>query len=98
MMIDGGGEKGLVHFFRRQGQSKDIGVVLDLPVEVGCLIGGVGDLSDSDHCDHHSFASRSTCPVRPRESGDPGPDTRRAMIWVPAFAGTNGWEISRIRI
>jgi hopanoid-associated phosphorylase len=30
-------------------------------------------------------------PVRPRESGDPG-----ARSWIPAFAGTNGGEISAI--
>src|SRR6185312_16566650 len=38
-------------------------------------------------------------PVRPRESGDPGPSlqaTHRLRLWVPAFAGTNGVRFVRL--
>ena len=49
MMVDGGGEIGRVLFLRDQVEPEDVGVVLDLLVEIGRLVGGVGDLLDTDH-------------------------------------------------
>ena len=49
VMIDGGGEIGRVLLLGDQVEPEDVGVVLDLLVEVGRLVGGVGDLLDADH-------------------------------------------------
>ena len=50
MMIEGRGEIGGVLLLGDQIEAEDVGVVLDLLVEIGRLIGGVGDLLDADHC------------------------------------------------
>src|SRR5207253_7141601 len=38
----------------------------------------------------------SLSPVRSRVSGNPGLQPRRKRLWVPAFAGTNGFILRRI--
>jgi hypothetical protein len=49
MMVEGRGEVGRVLFLGDKIESEDVGVVLDLPVEVGRLIGRVSDLLHADH-------------------------------------------------
>src|SRR6516165_4930540 len=60
MVIDGRSEIRRVLFLRRKRQSQYIGVVLDLLVEIGGLVGGVSDLADADHANFslsHVFPS-----------------------------------------
>jgi hypothetical protein len=49
MVIDGRGQIGGVLLSGDQTEAEDVGVILDLLVEIGRLVGGVGDLLDTDH-------------------------------------------------
>src|SRR5262249_20181353 len=48
MMVERRGQERRVLFPRVQRQPEHVGVIGDLPLEVGRLIGGVGDLLDAD--------------------------------------------------
>src|SRR5712671_5116944 len=50
MMFAGICQVDRVPLFRDQRESKDIGVILGLPVEIGGLIAGMRYLPHSDHC------------------------------------------------
>jgi hypothetical protein len=49
VMIDGRGEIDRVLVLARNREAEDLGVILDLLVDVGHLVSGVGDLLDADH-------------------------------------------------
>jgi hypothetical protein len=64
MVVDRGGEIDRVLVLAGHGEPEDLGVVLDLLVEVGDLVGGVSDLLDADHADLHSCVfdiARTSC-------------------------------------
>ena len=49
VMVDGRGEKDGVLLLGGERQSQNLGVILALPVEIGRLVAGMGDLADADH-------------------------------------------------
>jgi hypothetical protein len=54
VVIDGRGEIDGVLVLAGHGEAEDLGVVFDLFVDVGDLVGGVGDFLDANHADLHS--------------------------------------------